>query len=118
MRTLNAAPPRRLGAPRPKLLRPQPVRSLDARTDRRLTSPHPTRLPRAGGAFLPGFAGLAEDLNDCEVQVGYMDPAVSSMIRGGVGALDLQSLLTTRNVLIAGGVALVASTFLFKRKRK
>ena len=118
MRTLNAAPPRRLDAHGAKTLRSPRPRSLNAPLDRRLASPRPRRLPRAAGSFLPGFAGLAEELNETEVQVGYMDPSVSSMYRGGVGAFDVKSLLTPRNIIIAGAVAVGASMFLFKRRRK
>lgn len=121
MRTLNAAPPIRLDARRPNVLRPPRPRGLNAPLDRRLASPRPRRLPRAAGTFLPGFAGLAEELDETEVQVGYMDPGAESMYHGGVGpvgAFDLQSLLTPRNLLIAGAVAVGASMFLFKRSRR
>lgn len=117
MRTLNAAPPRRLDARHAKMLRSPRPRSLSAPLDRHLRTPRPRRMPRAAGAFLPGFAGLAEELNETEVQVGYMDPAVSSMYRGGVGAFDIRSLISGRNLLIAGGIAVLASTVLFKRRR-
>lgn len=118
MRILNAAPPRRLDARHAKMLRSPRPRSLSAPLDRHLRVPRPRRMPRAAGAFLPGFAGLAEELNETEVQVGYMDPAVSSMYRGGVGAFDIKSLMTPRNLMIAGAVAVGASVFLFKRRRK
>jgi hypothetical protein len=94
---------------------------MSAPLDRHLASPRPRRLPRAAGSFLPGFAGLAEELDETEVQVGYMDPGAAAMYHGGVGpigAFDLQSLLTPRNILIAGAVAVGASMFIFKRRRR
>lgn len=118
MRMLDAPKPRSLNAAPPKLLRPPLVKPMDAHLDHHLASPRPKRLPRAGGAFLPGFAGLAEDFDETEVQVGYMDPGAAAMYHGGVGpmgAFDLQSLLTPRNMVIAGGVALISYFLIFKK---
>lgn len=119
MRMLDAPPARRLGSPRVKRLRAPAPRHLDARFDRRLPVMRPKRLPRAAGAFLPGFAGLAEEISETEVQVGYMDPSVQAVYRGGVGPgpmgdFDFKSLLTGKNLLLLGG-ATVLGMMLFRR---
>ncbi len=118
--TIDARPARRLSSPQVKHLRARAPSNINARFDRQLPVMRPKRLPRAGGAFLPGFAGLAEEISETEVQVGYMDPGAAAIYRGGVGpgpmgAFDLQSLLSGKNLgLLAGAAAL--GYFIFRRK--
>jgi len=120
MRSISAQLDRPLRSPRMKHLRAGAPRRLDARGARHLRTPGPRRLKQASGrGFLPGFAGLGlvEDLDHTDVQVGYEDSALAGHggMLPGVGAFDMKSMLTAKNLAI-GAAAAVVGYFLFKRK--
>jgi hypothetical protein len=117
MQLLDARFAKPLHSPRMKSLRAARVRNLDARGARHLRTPGPRRLAQASGrGFLPGFAGmgLVEDLDQTDVQVGYEDSALAGGMMPGLGAFDIKSVLTIKNVGICLAAA-AASYFFFKR---
>ena len=108
--SINAAGPRRLSAAPIKYLRAAPTRKLNARFDRHLSSPVPTRIPRDSGkgSFLPG---LSAELDQTDVMVGYESP---DQLAASMDVAGFSDLLTKQNLMYAAGAA-VLGYFLFKR---
>lgn len=106
--SIDARGARRIHSPRVRSLAVAGPRKLDARLDRHLSSPTPTRLPRdtGKGSFMPG---LGLELDETEVQVGFESPdQLASDLAGP------SEIFTKTNVMALAGAALVGY-LLFKR---